>query len=265
MQYDNQQNINSWARFEKIIRASEGELLAKLDNFHDAILVAGCQRSGTTALSRLITASDGMVNFAFGKDDELDAALILSGYINHPNIGRYCFQTTYLNDSYPEYFSHSGYKLIWVIRQPLSVVYSMLYNWKRAALNRLFNRCGSLLLDERKKKQYEKFGVLAVTRLTRSCLSYNAKVEQIIEINKRLDRDQLMVIDYDQLVQKKDRMLPEIYNFIGLPYKEEYAGKIHSKSIGKSKQFPARKANFIEEICMPRYREAKKLLSYEGN
>ena len=158
MQLNNKRTIDSWGRFEKIVRASDVKLLTKLDNFQDSILVAGCQRSGTTALSRLITASDGMVDFTFGKDDELDAALILSGYVNYTNKGRHCFQTTYLNDSYPEYFAHQGYKLIWVVRNPSSVIYSMLYNWRRAALNRLFRHCGAELLDEGERWWYERLG-----------------------------------------------------------------------------------------------------------
>src|SRR3989304_2398887 len=139
--------ISSWAMFDRKVRASGKKLLGELDRLHGAILVAGCQRSGTTALSRLITGSDGMVDFQFGADDELDAALILSGWGPHPpRQGRYCFQTTYLNNSYPEYFEHRDYKLIWVLRNPASVVYSMLYNWKTVALNRLFRHCAAALI-----------------------------------------------------------------------------------------------------------------------
>jgi Holliday junction resolvasome RuvABC ATP-dependent DNA helicase subunit len=38
-----------------------------------------------------------MVDFSSGEDDELDAALILAGFVEHTPRGRYCFQTTYLN------------------------------------------------------------------------------------------------------------------------------------------------------------------------
>ena len=143
--------VKSWAQFDRKVRYSGHKLLAQLDMYHNSILVAGCQRSGTTALSRLITGSEGMVNFQLGKDDELDAALILSGWIPYQPIGRYCFQTTYLNDSYTEYFEHYDYKLIWVLRNPYSVVYSMLHNWKNGALNRLFHHCGSKLIEGREK------------------------------------------------------------------------------------------------------------------
>lgn len=261
MQLNSKRNIDSWGRFEKIVRSSEVKLLTRLDDFQGPILVAGCQRSGTTALSRLITASDGMVDFAFGKDDELDAALILSGYVKYTNKGRYCFQTTYLNDSYPEYFAHQDYKLIWVIRQPVSVVYSMLNNWKTAALNRLFRRCGSVLLDGKEKQRFQRFGVLAVSRFRRACLSYNAKVAQVIEIHENLDRDRLMVIDYDELVQHKERLLPAIYSFVNLPYKNEYKNKLHAKSISKARDMSRQQANIIESVCMPVYNNARNYLA----
>ena len=91
--------------------------------FGGAILVTGCQRSGTTILSRIITRSDGMVDYWFGRDDELDAALILSGHVWHSPVGRYCFQTTYLNECYEEYFQCDlNQKIIWMIRSPYSVI-----------------------------------------------------------------------------------------------------------------------------------------------
>jgi ligand-binding sensor domain-containing protein len=43
-------------------------------------------------------------NYWFGRDDELDAALILSGHVDHQQNGRYCFQTTYINECFREYF-----------------------------------------------------------------------------------------------------------------------------------------------------------------
>ena len=38
--------------------------------------------------------------------------------------GRFCFQTTYLNNHVFEYFEHDHYQLIWVLRNPFSVVVS---------------------------------------------------------------------------------------------------------------------------------------------
>lgn len=251
--------VTTWAQYDRRVRFSGRKLLGELDHFRNPILVAGCQRSGTTALSRLITGSDGMVNFQFGTDEELDAALILSGWVSHYSKGRYCFQTTYLNDSYPEYFEHSDFKLIWVLRSPASVIYSMLYNWKRAALNRLFRHCGSSLLVENERWRYEYFGAFAIPRLRRAYLSYIAKVSQIFKLRERLDNDRLFIIDYDKLTNSKEIVLPMIYEFIGLPYRNEYADRIHSGSINKAMSFHNKHRTLLDSLCMPVYEQARAL------
>ena len=83
------------ARLERRRPAEVASLLATLDDYLDPILVAGCQRSGTTALARLLKRADGMIDHAFGHDDELDGALLLAGYATRGTDGRHCFQTRY--------------------------------------------------------------------------------------------------------------------------------------------------------------------------
>lgn len=252
-------NISSWAKFEKQVRDLKPSLLLKLDDYNDAVLIAGCQRSGTTILAKIIAESEGMVDFQFGKDAELDAALILSGRVQHREKGRYCFQTTFVNDSFPEYFEHSNYKLVWIIRNPVSVVYSMLYNWKSAALKRLFRHCGRPYLSASEKSKYERFGILAIPPIKRACYSYNAKVDQLKVISENLDSQTLLVVDYDEIALNKEKLLPYVYNFIGLDYQEQYAGKIHSKSTEKFKKFTDAQRAVIGDMCLPYYEEAKKL------
>jgi hypothetical protein len=58
--------ITTWHQFEQTVRARGCNLLRRLGNFPRSILVAGCQRSGTTMLSRIITQSEGMTNYWFG-------------------------------------------------------------------------------------------------------------------------------------------------------------------------------------------------------
>jgi len=257
-------NINSWKKFAKIVRSKGCFLLKNLENFPNSILVTGCQRSGTTMLSRIITQSEGMFNYWFGKDDELAAALILSGYVKHKPQGRYCFQTTYLNECYHEYFNYINFpvKIIWVLRNPYSVVYSMVYNWSRFALNELFLACGFDLLNERQKKLYKIFGTFAVNKFLRACYAYVGKTSQIFEIASRFKEDKLMIIDYDDLVKNKEVLLPLIYDFINLKYNPKYANKIHSKSLNKAKKLKNKQRDIIKKICIPVYERAQKLLSY---
>ena len=253
--------IRSWRQFDRYVRPDGCSLLRRLDEFPDAILVAGCQRSGTTILARLLTQSEGMVNYWFGRDDELDAALILSGQEEHEPRGRYCFQTTYLNNCVEEYFSHEQYKLIWVLRNPYSVVYSMLHNWRRAALNRLFRSCGTTSLGNAEKRRYRLFGTLGVSRIRKACLSYNVRVSQVFELKERLKEDQLIVVDYQDLVERKEQVLPRIYDFTGLEYRNSYPAKIKSTSLGKSSHQPQAEARAAEALCMPVYLKARSVLT----
>ena len=135
--------VKNWAEFHRIVKRPERALLGRLDDYDGSVLVAGCQRSGTTAVARLLSRSHDVADHTFGHDDELDGALLLAGYVDRFTSGKHCFQTTYLNDWFPEYFDHEAFRLIWIVREPRSVVHSMLYNWKRGALNRLFDACGN--------------------------------------------------------------------------------------------------------------------------
>ncbi len=255
--------VRSWGEFEKIVRNTKTLLLAELDRFDRPILVAGCQRSGTTILTRVITQSDGVAKYKYTHDDELDAALILSGAVNHQinNYLRYCFQTTYLNNSYKEYFLHKNFKLIWVLRNPVSVVNSMLNNWKRSALNRLFKHCGADLLDENEKKYYNRYGAWCFSNLRKACLSYNSKITQLNEIMHFIGKERLLVVEYDQLVLNKTQILPCIYDFIGLEYNPTYTNSINNASVAKQKQLSKRKRDFVRLTCEPGYLDALKFVS----
>jgi hypothetical protein len=254
--------IKTWQKFGRLVRSNGCNLLNRLDDFPDSVLITGCQRSGTTMLSRIITNSQGMVNYWFGPDDELDAALILSGVVAHDPKGRYCFQTTYLNECVGEYLEHkSRYKMVWVLRQPFSVVHSMVHNWKNFALNELFEACATDLLDEKERKRYAKYGVWGVNRLRRAGLSYCGKVSQLFKLHERLPADQLIIVDYDVLVRRKTVLLPELYRFIDLPYRPEYADMIHNKSIAKHSKLSKKAHMLIEKTCLHLYEEAGKLVT----
>jgi hypothetical protein len=254
--------ITTWKQFAKRVRSNGCQLLNRLDNFPNSILVTGCQRSGTTMLSRIITQSDGMINYWVGKDDELDAALILSGREKPPEKGRYCFQTTYLNECFREYFDHDcDCRIIWVLRNPYSVVYSMLYHWRRFAFNELFLACGKHLLDSRAAERYERFGLLGVPKIIRACLAYNGKVSQLFELVAKLPAETIMTIEYDELVNDPVRHLPTIFKFIDLSYQDQYIERIHRKSTKKKNLLNQKEHNLVEQTCIPVYEKAKSLLS----
>ncbi len=254
--------ITTWNQFDKVVRSEGCKLLKRLDEFPNSTLVTGCQRSGTTTLARTITQSDGMVNYWFGPDDELDGALILSGYVDHEPLGRYCFQTTYINECYHEYYDHpNGHKIVWVLRNPFSVVYSMLFNWYDYGLNGLFGACGVPRLTGTDAWLYRLLGVQGVNRLRRACWAYNGKTSQLFDLQQHLAQDALMVVEYDDLVTRKEVVLPAIYDFINLKYQYKYADKIHAKSLSKADRLDRREAATIRSLCQPVYDKAKSLIT----
>ena len=244
--------IRSWAAFHAIVKQPEQRLLAKLDDYRDAILVAGCQRSGTTALARLLKRADGMIDHAFGHDDELDGAVLLAGHATRGTDGRHCFQTTYLNDRFREYFEHRGFRLIWMLREPRSVVYSMLNNWKRSALNRLFDACGAEVLAQTSPASSVTSAWLGPSRLVKACSSYVAKTAQTFELRERLG-ERIAVVDYDELVAHKHALLPELCEFAGIAYDARLGDALHARSVAKREQLGARDAEYVDRFCSAVY------------
>jgi hypothetical protein len=247
--------IRSWAAFHAIVKQPDRPLFAKLDDYSDPILVAGCQRSGTTALARLLKRADGMVDHAFGHDDELDGALLLAGYASRDTEGRHCFQTTYLNDRVGEYFEHADFRLIWMLREPRSVVYSMLNNWKRGALNRLFDACGAEVLARVDAAPSLRTTWLGPSRLAKACSSYVAKTAQTFELRARLG-PRIAVVDYDELVANKQSLLPKLCEFVGVAYDARLGDALHSRSVGKRDQLGAADAKYVDRFCSGVYGRA---------
>jgi len=247
--------IRSWAAFHSVVKQPGRPLLATLDEYSDPILVAGCQRSGTTALARLLKRADGMLDHAFGHDDELDGALLLAGHATRSTDGRFCFQTTYLNDRFGEYFEHRGFRLIWMLREPRSVVYSMLNNWKRGALNRLFDACGAEALARSGERPTLSDTWLGPSRLTKACASYVAKTEQTAELSEHL-RDRIAVVDYDELVAHKHTLLPQLCDFAGLRYDKRLADALHDRSVGKRDRLGPKDSERVDKFCSGAYERA---------
>ena len=253
--------ISNWTQFERQVRRSGAPLLAELDRFPDALLIAGCQHSGTAAVTRLLRSAGAMPTFNLTRDDELDAALILSGRLEYSTDERACFQTTYLNDHVHEYFDHCGFRLVWIIRPPEPVVRSMLYNWKRGALNRLFRTCGSTLLNEEQTRRYKRFGNLAFDRLTKACLSYNAKNMQIQILAERIPPHRLKVIEYESLVTNQRGRLADLLAFCGVANGAPPEHELHTRGLRKPNGFSMKQRARIAALCDPLFQRAQRYLA----
>lgn len=247
--FDFGRHIKSWRRFNREIATEDRVLLERLPDFPRAVLVAGCQRSGTTVLRRVVAYSDGFGHFQFTQDDELDAALILSGEESFSSTDRICFQTTYVNANVREYITtDADFQLIWVIRNPYSVVYSMVYHWRRRALNELFNRCGRSLVDATGE----------LSPIEKACYAYVGKSAQINLLKAELPSERLLVLDYDRLCEQPGDILPQVFAFIGEPYQPQYAERINTRSIAKESRLSTEERDTITQICMPTYNDVQR-------
>ncbi|MFB3904384.1 MAG: hypothetical protein ACE15E_13115 [Acidobacteriota bacterium] len=252
-------HITTWQQFRSFTDGRPGKLLKRLHLFPNSILVTGCQRSGTTMLSEIFLGSEGVVDFRFGKDSELDGALILAGLVEHEPAGRYCFQTTYLNEHYEEYFEQSGFRMVWLLRNPASVICSMLYNWKSDALERLFAGCGVTAISGIDRLQFRLLGAHSLSLLKRACWAYNGKMRQLFQLRRALNPAALAVLDYDELVVRKAALLPRLYSFLDLAYRAEYPDQIRTGSLNKKSRLSEAQSAIVEQTCGPVYRQASAL------
>ena len=257
--------FRSWPRFHHGPRQCPQPLLSKLSRYPDAVLVAGCQRSGTTMLTRIIARSAGFRGLALTDDTELDAALALCGEVDLPIGLRYCFQTTYLNERYSEYCKMgSDHRLIWVLRNPQSVIYSMIHNWRRFALNELYEGCGRTLAITARLRNVGWPWPWGPSRIEKACLSYCAKTGQIKAIREMVPPHQIFVLDYDDLVKTPQEWLPRIFAFIGAPYDPGYADSVRTSSLRKAERLSAAANRLIAEHAEPVYRGCLALMPNTG-
>jgi hypothetical protein len=247
----------TWKRFHYGPRQQPTPLLASITRYPTSVLVAGCQRSGTTIMTRIIAKARGFQRFAFTHDDELDAALILAGHVRVPDDRRYCFQTTYLNERYPDYaLMRPDQKLIWVLRNPYSVVYSMLYNWKRFALEELYDSCVPTA-----HAGMGGFWPFGPSLARKAALAYAHKTAQLEEIRRIVGPERLRVIEYDRLVQEPQTWLRAIFSFIGEPYDPAYARSLRADSVDKARRMSRRVRSLVEQFAVPTYDRCLRLVS----
>jgi hypothetical protein len=213
-------------------------------------------------LTRIIARSAGFRALKLTHDDELDAALALCGAIDLPKSTRYCFQTTYLNERFGEYrMLSAGYKLIWVLRNPYSVVRSMVYNWKRFALNELYEACGVELTTDPRLRRTSMPWPIGPSRLEKGCFAYAGKTRQILKIREFIPADQLMIVEYDELVSSPQRWLPQIFGFISEPYSPDYAADVRADSVGKANTLSQSAQDRIKQWSLPAYEESRRLVT----
>jgi hypothetical protein len=251
--------INSWPEFAESVRSRRQDLLREVGRYPGAILISGCQRSGTTMLSRLLMQASGFVPYQITHDNELDAALLLSGEYTRPMpAGRYCFQTTYLNECWREYARLGAQqRVVWVLRRPDSVVWSMVYHWKAFARNELYGACGRPV-EERYAEAWQQATAWQRWRYRhawRACMAYIGKTRQLDDIRVVLG-DRLKVVDYDALVSDPTSQLSALYEWLGVPFDALAVRTVQASSLDRAAALKPVERAWVEQLCQPVYQAA---------
>ncbi len=255
----------NWIWFALSVRSKNCNLMQASNYFQQPVFVSGCQRSGTTLVTNLITASPDIARSHYGKDDELAGAYVLAGKRGPEQTGRYCFQTTYLNQCYTEYQSlRCDFCLLWVLRRPESVVYSMVYNWSRFPLNELFLSCGLQHLQDDDRERFRRRGIFGLSPLKRACYAYIGKCRQFLDLSRCLKGQRLISIDYDELVIDTQTVLSSLYRRldIGSPATSDY-DQLKSDTLMKSSELTSAEYSVIQFLCAEVYRECTSVRSHE--
>lgn len=236
------ERVSSWSDFYAAM--AERKMLARLDDYPDALLIAGCDWSATTAITRLFKRLPCFADSSWGHDDELDGALLLANGSDDPAPGRHCFQTTYLRDRYREYFEHHRFKLVWIIREPRSAVRSLLASRERTLPTRT-----ALGLAGKSA------GGQGASRLEKACAAYLASIRQTWELKERLG-ERVAIVDFDELTAHRNRLLPALCRFANVECDARVLHHLHGKSVRKG-ALASWERQIVEQLASHAYRRAR--------
>lgn len=236
------ERISSWSDFYGAF--ADRRLLARLDDYPDALLIAGCDWSATTAITRLFKRLPCFADSSWGHDDELDGALLLANGTDETTASRHCFQTTYLRERYREYFAHERFKLVWIVREPRSAVRSLLAQRERT----LPPRTALGLAGKSVSGQ-------GASRLEKACAAYLASIRPTWELKERLG-ERVAIVDYDELAADRNRLLPALCRFAGVECDIRALRHLHGKSVRRGALAPW-EALIVDQLALPAYRRAR--------
>ena len=234
-------HITSWHGY--YTATAHRPALAHLDDYPNALLIAGCDWSAATAITRLFKRLPTFADSSWVHDDELDGALLLSGLQQGPTDGRHCFQTTFVRERYREYFAHERYRLVWIVREPRAAVPSLLDH------QRVLPRRTALGLTAKSASGQ------GASRLEKACATYVATIRQTLELAERLG-ERIAVVDYDELVADRARLLPALCRFASVNCDSRVLRHLHGKSVRKG-ALASFEAAIVDELALPAYRRAR--------
>jgi hypothetical protein len=145
-----------------------------------------------------------------------------------------------------------------MLREPRSVVHSLLQSWKRSGSNRSFDARDADVVDPKKARRTYVGTHGGCSRLDRACASYVAETEQTFALRERLGA-RMAIVDYDDLVAHRDILLPQLCEFAEIPYDRDLTRQLHGKRARNSARLAAWEARHVDDLCDEVYRKARSL------
>jgi hypothetical protein len=250
-------------------------LLKKLHLFPGAVLVGGCQRSGTSIAARCLSYC-GAVRVV--PDDlhshlEINSFALLSGYSPvTPQEGRYVFQVTYLDHDYVELMiSEEQFSLIWCLRNPFDVVRSMLHNWWDTAIYGTLENCGYTALSPEQLKQFKQWGSFEqwdrslISRVQAACAVYLSKLNHAYTLKEffKQSRNSLHFLQFERFIQAPEHTLHELCDHLSLQYSQSAVEVISPDKSSRLPELTGEEHSVVESLCRAPYERA--LLDFFGN
>ena len=92
-----------------------------------------------------------------------------------------------------------------------------------------------------------------------ACLSYNVKTSQIHEIAAHLGPERLYILDYDDLIRRRDTLLPDMFAFASVPWDDRFLARLRKRNKRGSRQLSGPVRARIRAFCEPEYIRALEL------
>ena len=216
-------------------------LLARLDDYPDALLIAGCDWSAMTAITRLFKRLPCFADSSSGHDDELDGALLLSGLRGPQAAGRHCFQTTYVGERFAS-----------ISRTSISGSCG-----SSASRAPPFARCSATegrLYRGAPPGDWPASRGQGASRLEKACAAYLASIRQTLELKERLG-ERVAVVDYDELAAEPPGCCLR-YAGSRRSVDNQLLRHLHGKSVRKG-VLASWEATIVDQLALPAYRRAR--------
>lgn len=154
-----------------------------------------------------------------------------------------------------DYFPHS--KAIWIFRYYKDAVNSSVRKWKHGRNNLKHIAAGNIAaagwraggLTPEKIALVRRFYSEEMSSHAAYALMWYLRNNLIIDL-KLHERDDLLLVKYENLVQEPQKHFPRIFNFIECPFDEKCIKGVYNSSVGKEKfpEIPAEIAGLCENL-----------------